>query len=147
VDLFEPGSGSQVHDFNGGIQPSGLFWLVELQDPDAFRISRDGRHATLAARDLSVVDSFQFGGTTVVPATVSITARWEAIGSPQPRGSGLDVPATDPAAFRGRFAPARSTGSFSGSELGFSFRSREANTDRGFAELGPERNGVFLRPG
>jgi hypothetical protein len=31
------------------------------------------------------------------------------------------------------------------SEVGFSFRSNgTADTDRGFEELGPERNGVFL---
>jgi hypothetical protein len=71
--------------------------------------------------------------------------RWEATGPRERRGSGSAVPPTDPAAFLGRFAPARATGSFSGSEVGFSFRSNgRADTDRGFAELGPERNGVFL---
>ena len=45
MDLFEPGSGSQVHDYNGGIQPSGLFWIVELPD-SAFRVSRDGKSET-----------------------------------------------------------------------------------------------------
>ena len=53
------------------------------------------------------------------------------------------MPASDPAAFLGRFADARSTGSFSGSEVGFSFKGR-GDTDRGFAQLGPERNGTFL---
>jgi hypothetical protein len=52
-----------VHDFNGGILPSGLFWVVELPD-DAFKV-------------------------------------------------------------------------------GFSFKGR-ADTGRGFAQLGPERNGIFL---
>jgi hypothetical protein len=144
VDLFEPGSGSQVHDFNGAIQPSGLFWIVELPD-DAFRVSRDGRRAVLAAAHVSVVDSFQFGGPIAVPATVSFRVRWEATGPRQRRGGGPDVPPTDPAAFLGRFATARSTASFSGSELGFSFRSDPgASTDRGFAEMGTERNGIFL---
>jgi hypothetical protein len=46
-------------------------------------------------------------------------------------------------AFLGRFANARSTGSFSGSQVGFSFKGR-GDTDDTFAELGPERNGVFL---
>jgi hypothetical protein len=55
------------------------------------------------------------------------------------------VPATDAGAFLGDFALARSTGSFGGAEFGFSFRSDTgASTDRGFAELGRERNGVFL---
>jgi hypothetical protein len=53
------------------------------------------------------------------------------------------VPPTDPAAFLGRFATARSTGTLSGSEVGFSFQGR-AGTEGGYAQLGPERNGAFL---
>jgi hypothetical protein len=132
-----------VHDFNGGIQPSGLFWIVRLPD-SAFRVSRDGRRATLEAKDVSVLDSFQFGGPNVVPATVSFTVRWRATAARQRRGKGRAVAPTSPAAFLGDFAPARSTASFSGSEFGFSFRSTMATSDRGYAELGPERNGTFL---
>jgi hypothetical protein len=142
IDLFEPGSGSQVHDFNGGIQPSGLFWAVELPG-DAFKVSHDGRRATLEAKDVCVLDSFQFGGPINVPARVSFKVRWEATGPRERRGQGSAVPPTDPAAFLGRFATARSTGTFSGSEVGFSFTGR-GDTDRGHAQFGPERNGVFL---
>ena len=56
------------------------------------------------------------------------------------------VPATSPAAFLGRFARARSTASVEGSALGFSFVSRGASSDRGYAQMGYERNGVFLPP-
>ena len=116
--------------------------MVELPG-DAFTVSHDGRRATLEAKDVCVLDSFQFGGSTNVPASVSFMVRWEATGRRERRGSGTDVPPTDPAAFLGRFAVARSTGSFSGSEVGFSFIGR-GDTDDTFAELGPERNGVFL---
>ena len=117
---------------------------MELPD-DAFKLSHDGQQATLEAKDVCVLDSFQFGGPLTVPASVSFKVRWEATGRRERRGSGLDVPPTDPAAFLARFANARSTGSFSGSEVGFSFRSNPgASTDLGFAELGPERNGSFL---
>ena len=132
-----------MHDFNGGIQPSGLFWIVEVPE-QAFRVSRDGRHVTLEAKDVCVLDSFQFGGPVQVPASVTFTVRWDAIGPRVRRGSGSGVPPTDPAAFLGQFAVARSTGWFSGRELGFSFRSDRATTDGGFAEMGPERNGSFL---
>jgi hypothetical protein len=115
---------------------------VELPN-DAFKVSHDGRRASLEARDVCVLDSFQFGGPVNVPASVSFKIRWEAIGRFERRGKGSTVPPTDPAAFLGRFAPARSTGSFSGAQLGFSFKGR-GDTDRGYAELGPERNGVFL---
>ncbi len=131
-----------MHDFNGGILPSGLFWVVELPD-DAFKVSDNGRQATLEAEDVCVLDSFQFGGPVTVPASVSFKIRWEATGRRERHGSGSDVPATEPAAFLGRFADARPAGTFSGSEVGFSFKGR-ADTDRGFAQLGPERNGTFL---
>ena len=93
-----------------------------------------------------VLDTFQFAGAFLVPSTVSFKIEWEATGPPEQLGSGNAVPATDPAAFLGTFAPARSTGYFSGAELGFSFASkRGASTDLGYAELGTERNGVFIR--
>ena len=59
------------------------------------------------------------------------------------RGRGDEVAPTDPAAFLGRIAPARSTAWFSGSHVGFSFQGR-AGTEGGYAQLGPERNGAFL---
>jgi hypothetical protein len=42
------------------------------------------------------------------------------------------VPPTDPAAFLGRFARARSTGWFSGFQVGLSFKAR-GDTDRSYA--------------
>jgi hypothetical protein len=145
VDLFEPGSGSQVHDFNGGILASGLFWTLPADD-HALRMSHDGRRAVLDVEDAQVIDSFQFGGPNVTPSTVSFHIEWRATGPFVDRGKGTAVPATDPAAFLGSFAVARSTATFSGSEFGFNFTSDPGvSTDRGFAEMGRERNGVFLQ--
>lgn len=108
-------------------------------------MSRDGRRALLAAKDVPVIDTFQFAGTFLVPATVSFEVKWEATGPPKELGSGNAVRPTNPAAFRGTFAPARATGRFSGTELGFSFVSKPgANSERGYAEIGTERNGDFL---
>jgi hypothetical protein len=92
-----------------------------------------------------VVDSFQFLGPNNVAAKVSFKVGWEATGPAVRRGRGTEVPPTDPAAFLGRIAPARSTGRFSGSGVGFSFRSNPGvSTDRGYALMGRERNGAFL---
>jgi hypothetical protein len=144
VDLFEPGSGSQVHDHNGGILASGLFWTLPVDDHE-LRFSRDGRFATLDVKRIEVIDSFTFGGPTGTPATASLRVRWAATGRTVERGRGDTVPATDPAAFRGQFAVARSTAAISGSEFGFSFRANPGvSTDGTFAELGRERNGTFL---
>jgi hypothetical protein len=145
VDLYEPGSGSQVHDFNGGLLPSGLFWTLPVP-PGAIRIARDGRRAVLHLVDLPVVDSYRFGNPTSTPAIVSLRVEWTATGAFVERGSGAAVAPTKEAAFKGRFAPAVSTATFSGSEFGFSFRSRPGVTTDGggYAQMGWHRNGVFL---
>jgi hypothetical protein len=141
-----PGSGTpaqQVHDFNGGILASGLFWTVPAGERD-LSVSRDGSRAVLELRDVPVLDSFQFFGPRQTAASVSFRAEWRAAGPFAERGKGTDVPAADPAAFRGRIAPARSAISAAGEEWGFSFRDARATTDRGYAELGRVRNGAFL---
>jgi hypothetical protein len=117
--------------------------VIQLRRRDLW-VDADGRGATLSVRDRAVIDSFQFGGANSVPAMVSFKVRWQAIGPPEPRGKGTSVPADDEAAFLGMLARARSTGSFKGSQVGFSFRSDSATTDRGYAEMGRERNGGFL---
>lgn len=133
-----------MHDNNGGILASGLFWVVPL-DKRAVRVSRDARRAVLRARDVPVIDSFQFLGQNQIPASVSFHVEWRATDEFVERGSGTDVPPTDPAAFQARFAVATSIASFEGSEFGFGFRSDPgASSDRGFAEMGRERNGAFL---
>jgi hypothetical protein len=116
--------------------------VVELPR-DAFRVSHDGRRATLDAEDVCVVNSFQFLGPNNVAAQVGLRCRWEATGPAVRRGRGREVPPTDPAAFLGWIAPARSIGSFSGSHVGFSFNGH-GDTDRGHALMGSERNGAFL---
>lgn len=141
-----PGTGTpatQVHDFNGGILASGLFWTVPARGRD-LRVSHDGRRAVLEMHDVPVVDSFQFFGPKQVPATVSFRIEWRATGRFERRGSGATVPPEDPAAFLGDIAPARSTIRCSGEEWGFSFSSDLAGTDGGWAQIGRSRNGVFL---
>jgi hypothetical protein len=143
--LFDPGSGSQLHDFNGGILPSGLFWTLDVKKT-AVDFKVDNRRAFLHVRNLPVIDTFQFFGASDTPALVDFRVEWEATGPAVARGLGNAVPATAPQAFLGDVAPAVSTGSFSGQEIGFEFQSnRGASTSpRGYAQIGTERNGVFL---
>jgi hypothetical protein len=142
VDLFESGSGSQVHDNNGGILASGLFWTLPA---DELRVSDDGRRAVLHIENVGVIDSFQALSGKGMPSTVSVHTEWRATGPAVHRGKGRAVGPTDPAAFLAEFAVAESTATFSGAEFGFSFRSNPGvGTARTFAEMGRERNGVFL---
>ena len=142
MDLYEPGSGlqNQLHDFNGGIAPSGLFWTVPIP-ADALQIDAKGAHLHL--ENERVVDSFQILGPNSVPGTVSLDVTWVAKGSPVRYTPGSSAPA-DPSNFAAEFRPAIATGSFSGSEEGFRFSASGASSEGIFAELGTERNGWFL---
>jgi hypothetical protein len=102
----------------------------------------DGR-ARLRGRQVPVIDSFEFAGSNVIPATVDLDISWNKKAPFQQLGAGDTVPGNDPSAFSGRFAPARAVGRVSGNALGFHF-SANGNSDRGYAEIGTERNGSFL---
>jgi hypothetical protein len=144
--LFDPGTGSQqLHDFNGGILPSGLFWTLDVKRA-AVDFKFDNRRAFLDVRNLPVIDTFQFFGASDTPALVDFHVEWEATSPAVARGLGNTVSPTAPQAFLGEIAPAVSTGSFSGEEMGFEFRSnRGASTSpSGYAQIGTERNGAFL---
>jgi hypothetical protein len=144
VDLYDPGSGSQVHDFNGGITAAGLFWTLKIPSEDLV-VSADGKTATLTVVDQPVIDSFEFLGQNSVPATVSFSITWTATGTARHLTPGSPEP-TDPSNFAGDiYFRTVATGSFSGSEEGFRFRSDPGATSEGvFAEMGREGNGSFL---
>ena len=135
MDLFEPGSGSKVHDFTGGIAPSGLVWTVPIPD-EAIVVSQGGKRLDVNVQNAVVVD-FQ------APATVSFQMTWRGHGRAQARGRGTAVAPTDPAAFLGRFFRTRATGTFSGMAGGFTFESRSKPRSI-YAELGTEQTGALL---
>ena len=80
-----------MHDYNGGIPPSGLFWTVELPQ-GAFSVSRRQKRARLHLRDLPLIDTFTFFGPSDTPAVLSMTIEWEALEDPVDLGSGAAVP-------------------------------------------------------
>jgi hypothetical protein len=134
-----------MHDFNGGILPSGLFWTADV-GRRAVEFKMSNRRAVLRVKDLPVIDSFQFFGPSDTPALVDFSVEWMATSSPVTRGLGNTVAPTDPRAFLGEIATAVSTASISGSEIGFEFETirRATTSPRGYAQIGTERNGVFL---
>jgi hypothetical protein len=141
--LLDPGSGSQVNDLNPGILPNGLFWTAQIPS-HAFDVSRDGHIARLRLRAQPLVDNFTFGGPLAIAAQVNLDLRWQAISAPIERGKGAAVEPTSPAAFTGHFAEASCSGTVSGFETGFSFQTSKLTAADFFAEMGRERNGVFL---
>jgi hypothetical protein len=131
-----------LHDFNGGVAPSGLFWTVRLDD-GAVVPSRNGRRLEIDARDVAVLDDTPTGRMSAV---VSFEMRWKAAGGRRRLGRPRTALPPDPAAFSGRlFVGAHARGVFSGASGGFTFQSDPARPARStFAELGNERNGLFL---
>jgi hypothetical protein len=134
----------QIHDFNGGVAPSGRFWTVPLPE-DSVVVSADGRQLTVVVQDLPLENDILRPVASTVPATASFRIEWIGKKAQKRRGKGLKVPATDPAAFLGRFRKAKATGIFSGAFEGFSFESDVTPPAKSrFAIVGTERNGVFL---
>ena len=135
---------SQVHDFNPGIAPSGLFWTTPI-DPDSVRVEVEDGSASLhlAQQDVedygNVVNALKDGPS--VPATVSLDASWGNAAD-----SDLQVSVRNgKQGFRGEYVRDTATLVWSASEAGFAFQSDPLAS--GFAEVGEERNGVFFQRG
>jgi hypothetical protein len=141
---------SQVHDFNPGIQPSGLFWTAPI-DRGSVRVDLGEGSASLHVADLdvedygNVVNALKDGPS--VPASVNIDISWKNGGG----GDGDDDDNNDgpirirnaDVGFAGEYVRNTATLVWSASESGFRFRSDPLVS--GFAEIGHERNGVFFR--
>ena len=135
---------SQVHDFNPGIQPSGLFWTTPI-DRDSVQADVEDGSASLhlANQDVedygNVVNALKDGPS--VPATVNVDASWG-----NAPGQDLEVAVRNGTQmFRGEYVRNTATLVWSASESGFAFQSDPLAS--GFAEVGVERNGVFFGRG
>jgi hypothetical protein len=117
-------------------------------------VSKNLKRATFHVVDASVVDDLQIFGGANIPATVSFDLTWVAKGPRRHYKPGSTDP-TDPTNFDGKFRVAVATGTFSGSNAeGFSFTTVGTASSAevssvfgipGWAEMGIERNGSFLR--
>jgi hypothetical protein len=127
VSLTPP---SQVHDFNPGIQPSGLFWTTPIER-GSVRVDVEDYG--------NVVNALKDGPSK--PATLSLDAHW----SNAPDNDLQVTVRNGKQRFRGEYVRNTATLVWSASESGFDFQSDPLAS--GFAEVGHERNGVFFRPG
>ena len=78
--------GDQVHDFEPGIRPSGLFWTIPIT-PSAITVNRITGTATLKATNLAVPDYGNFFNAispapdpAPVPSHVSFEVTWAGHG-------------------------------------------------------------------
>lgn len=145
MDLFtvnQDGSrGPQVHDFNPGIPPSGLFWTQPVSE-ETVQNESDQATASFDVTGLPEQDFFNLAnalhGGSSVPATVSFSMRW--VGTSPP------IEFTNTAqAFTGTYTISTVTIEWSAKTAEFEFVSDPADTSVSVAGItGEERNGVFF---
>jgi hypothetical protein len=139
------GSGfqQQLHDFNPGITPNGVFWIVSLPD-DAVEIH--GNSLTIRFKDVPTVDQLQFPtGTGTAPVAVTFEATYTTTGSPR-RVRPTSRDPLSPFTWAGKMWDATNAGTFSVKYMDGSFTASGNFSSAGqFGEMGTERNGSFVK--
>jgi hypothetical protein len=131
-----------MHDFNPGITPNGVFWILQIPDS---AVQTTDKTLTIHLQNASVVDQFQFpAGTGNVPATVSFDITYTKSGTPRH----VQPTSTDPLSpftWAGEMWMATNSGTFSVSYNDNSFSAQGTFSSSGnFGEMGEERNGSFV---
>ena len=136
-----------MHDFNGGIGPNGLFWIVQVPD-DAVVKTRDT--LTISLTNVAVVDQISFPGniflgSTGSPAKLSLNMTFEKSGQPRHvRPTSKDP--LSPFTWAGEMSDATYSGTFSVAYNDHTFSAKGSfGSTQIFAEMGTERNGSFVR--
>jgi hypothetical protein len=143
LDVFEPGPGGrvQIHDFEPGIEESGLFWTIPFNEHDIDVNPGNGR-ARMRASDLEMPDYHDFVNSLIgdsVPGVVSFTVEWLKSRDKRrfrdPVNGWLANMVLNEA--RIEWTGETETARFESDDIDTSFSL--------FAEVGRERNGVFFR--
>ena len=132
---------NQVHDFNPGIAPSGLFWTIRIPDENA-KIDLEAATASLELSDLELGDHFNVPNSLLrgpfVPADASFQMHWSGVVQ---RVHLHD----DQNTFDAHVIEDTATMAMSARTSSFTFVSDPESTSTSvFAEIGKERNGVFF---
>jgi hypothetical protein len=149
IDLFTGAVGdltTQVHDFNPGIAPSGLFWTIPIE-PGAIKVNPATGEARLRVQALKIPDYHDLlnslglvPGPPPVPSRVSFEVRWAGHGAP------VDLHDTT-FGFMGHYVTGPATISFTASNNSSSVVYRSDATGQsnpGPPGVGTEQNGVFF---
>jgi hypothetical protein len=136
----------QVHDFEPGIAPSGLFWTIPIE-PGAIKVDPVTGEARLRAEAVKVDDYHDIlsalgivPGLEPIPSRVSFDVRWAGHGDP--------VALHDPTfSFAGHYVTGPATISFTASndKSGVVYTSdATGQSNVGIPAVGTEQNGVFF---
>ena len=138
---------TQVHDFNPGIAPSGLFWTIPIS-PGAIKVDPVTGEARLRVQALKISDFHDIpnslglvpGGPPPLPSRVSFEVRWAGHGAPIDLHDVTNV-------FSGHYVPGPVTISFTASNDNSSVVYRSDATGQsngGTPAVGTEQNGLFF---
>ena len=133
----------QIHAYDPGIPPNGLFWTTAIPD-DSVQVNPGAGRASMQLTDFALTDwttkrnSF-FRGTLIPPVPAILTMEIEWNGAIQ-----RNKIRNDALAFGGDFVQTGASIAFSVSEAGFAFVSDPAETSMNeFSVVAKEFNGVF----
>jgi len=137
---------TQVHDFEPGIAPSGLFWTVPIE-PGAIKVDPVTGEARLRVQALKILDFHDIltalgliPGPAPLPSRVSFDVRWA--------GDGAPVDLHDATfGFMGHYVTGPATISFTATnDAGDVVYSSDATgqSNPGTPAVGTEQNGLFF---
>lgn len=139
-------SGVQVHDFNPGISPAGVFWTIAMPS-SAVQVNLKNQTASFAYDSLAIPDFHDFansllGTTPPMPGFATFDVEWSGTTSQTTVRNAAET-------YEGTYLQDTATITFTvawATPYNFTFTSDPASTATSlFAEIGVERNGVFFR--
>src|ERR1700751_2545486 len=142
---------TQVHDFNPGIAPNGLFWTVQVPD-DAVKITEDT--LTISLKNVAVLDQISFPnniflGSTGAPALLSLDITYTRVEHTRHHVRATSADPVSPFNWAGEMSDATYSGTFSVAYTDGKFAAQGSFGStpalQVFAEMGTERNGSFVR--
>lgn len=151
--MYDPSlGGAQIHDFNPGIKPDGLFWTLALPE-DSVTVHLGSGFASLVGTNLRIDDYRDFGNAlggggpgipgAALPAQVSFKVVWGGVNSrANVRNTGSPL---DGGGFAGEFIRNAAQMEWSAIVGNLQYVSDPLGTSASvFAEIGHERNGSFF---
>jgi len=130
----------QIHDYNPGIAPSGLFWTIRIPD-SAVRVNRDATYATYGLKNVTLFDYPNVFVAFMQPPAPTVTATFDMTF----RAKGKRFKSRDTTQhFNGIFQLADSRLEWSATGANFEYQSDPIGTSTTvYAAMGHERNGIF----
>ena len=146
MDVFDPGTGSQLHDLNpSDYHPTGLFWTLPIPEQN-IEVQPGNGYASVVAKNLPIYDYGQipialFGGGPCSPGVVSYRILWSGV------KQRVNIRNTDPVygGFAGTFVRNSAQMEWMAETEDYTFVSAPLSTSSSeFAQIGHERNGSFF---